>query len=72
MDTNHISAELGRLGILPTALEDGLRRAVHHFEGQEPSPEEMTRWCAEQPQAAAHLFTRTPETPPAGQPSGCS
>jgi hypothetical protein len=60
MDTNHIAFELGRAGILPAALEDGLRRAEHYFQEHASTPEDVTTWCQSQRQAAPHLFGVTP------------
>ena len=44
MDTTALEAFARGLGALPSAVEDVVRRAVHHFGDTEPDHETLTTW----------------------------
>ena len=44
------------LGGLPAAIEDIVRRAVHHFGDTEPDPEALATWGAQLKAQCPHLF----------------
>ena len=67
MDANHIAFALGKLGLLPAALEDGLRRAEQYFRDHAYSPEAATAWAQAQRQEAAHLFGQPAQDAPRTQ-----
>jgi hypothetical protein len=56
MDADHIAFTLGTLGLVPAALEDGLRRAEAHFREHPYTPEAAQAWAEAQRLSAAHLF----------------
>ena len=56
MDHNHVAFALGQLGLVPAALEDGLRRAEQYFATRDYTPEAAVTWAQAQRQEAAHLF----------------
>ena len=70
MDSNLLAFELGRAGILPEALEDGLRRAEAHFHNHDYSAEAASAWCQAQRQEAAHLFGQSATAPVRSSPCG--
>jgi hypothetical protein len=72
MDMTLLETACRASGMLPAALEDGLRRLHGHFAAQaDPTPELISQQLTLLRETAPHLFPRAPQTPDAaGVPAG--
>ena len=71
MDTTLLETACRASGMLPSAIEDGLRRLQGHFEAHSsPTPELIAQQLLTLRETAPHLFPRTQGTDAAGLPAG--
>jgi hypothetical protein len=71
METTVLEIAARAAGVLPSAVEDAVRRLHGHFAAQaDPSPELISQQLTVLRQHAPHLFPRPSQTDAAGVPGG--
>jgi hypothetical protein len=71
MDTTVLEIACTTAGMLPSAIEDGVRRLQGHFATQaDPTPDLISQQLALLREQAPHLFPRPSQTDAAGVPAG--
>jgi hypothetical protein len=71
MDTHVLETAVRSAGVLPSAIEDAVRRLQGHFAAQaDPSPEMITAQLTALKDVAPHLFPRQGATDASGVPAG--
>jgi hypothetical protein len=71
MDTTLLETAVRSAGVLPSAVEDAMRRLQGHFEAHgNPSPEMISAQLASLKESAPHLFPRGNQSDAAGVPAG--
>src|SRR5262249_13085024 len=64
MDIAYMASTLTRAGVVPQALQDGMRRAAAAFSGSEHTETEMDAWVSNLIKDASHLFGRRSQAAP--------
>jgi hypothetical protein len=71
MDTTLLETAVRSAGVLPSAVEDAMRRLQGHFEAHSnPTPEMISSQLTLLRESAAHLFPRQAQTDAGGVPAG--
>jgi hypothetical protein len=71
MDTTLLEVAAHNAGVLPSAIEDAVRRLQGHFAAQAaPSPELLSQQLLVLKERAPHLFPREAQVDAAGVPQG--
>ena len=71
MEMTHLETACRASGMLPSALEDGVRRLHDHFASQaNPTPELISQQLLTLRETAPHLFPRLSQPDAAGVPPG--
>jgi hypothetical protein len=71
METTVLEIAVRSAGVLPSAIEDAVRRLQGHFEAHSnPSPEMLSAQLTQLREAAPHLFPQQAQVDAAGVPAG--